>query len=238
MSKYKLGIAELDKILGGIGSGTNIMLIGPPMCGKDIFVNNIVHAGLMKGEGIILVSTREHGEGVLKWFEQSELDIEKDRERFGIVDCVSRTLGMDVSDTQNIKRASSPMDLTGIGIRIGQFFENFWMKVGIRKIRLVINSLSTMLMYSNLPTVFRFLHVFTGRIKVADAIGIYVIESGMHDEQTIATLKQLFDGVIEIKEEEGRFFIRARGLGSKPTKWVEVEGANIATKHGVSHVIS
>ncbi|MDI6902690.1 MAG: RAD55 family ATPase [Methanocellales archaeon] len=226
--EYHLGIPKLDKVQGGL----NIMLIGPPMCGKEIFVNNIVHAGLMNGEGIILVSTREHGEGVLKWFEQSELDIEKDRERFGIVDCVSRTLGMDVSDTQNIKRASSPVDLTGIGVKISQFFEQFYMRARIQKTRLIINSLSTMLMYSNLQTIFRFLHVFTGRIKVADAIGIYVIESGMHDEQTIATLKQLVDGMIEIKEENDRFFIRARGLGSKLTEWLEyeIEGANIVIK--------
>ena len=228
MTEYYLGIPKLDKVQGGL----NIMLIGPPMCGKDIFVNNIVHAGLTNGEGIILVSTREHGEGVLKWFEQSELDIEKDRERFGIVDCVSRTLGMDVSDTQNIKGASSPVDLTGIGVKIGQFFEQFYMRARIQKTRLIINSLSTMLMYSNLQTIFRFLHVFTGRIKVADAVGVYVIESGMHDEQTIATLKQLVDGMIEIKEEGAKFFIRTVGLGSKLTEWLEyeIEGANIVIK--------
>jgi hypothetical protein len=84
-------------------------------------------------------------------------------------------------------------------------------------------------MYSNIQTVFRFLHVFTGRIKSTGALGIYVIESGMHDEQAIATLKQLFDGMIEIKSENDKNFIRVVGLSPKPTPWFEyeIEGANV-----------
>ncbi len=73
------------------------------------------------------------------------------------------------------------------------------------------------------------MHVFTGRIKSAGAIGIYVIESGFHNEQEIATLKQLFDGMIEIKSENDKNFIRVVGLSSKPTPWFEyeIEGANL-----------
>jgi len=55
-------------------------------------------------------------------------------------------------------------------------------------------------MYSDLQTVFRFLHVFTGRIQSADALGVYVIDSTAHDDQTMNTLKQLFDAVIELEE--------------------------------------
>jgi len=119
--------------------------------------------------------------------------------------------------------------LTGIGVRIGQFFEDFLLKKKIPKIQLHINSLSTILMYSNIQTVFRFMHVFTGRIKVAGALGIFVIESGMHDEKDIITLKQLFDGMIEIKSENDGNFIRVIGLSPKPTPWFqyEIEGDNI-----------
>ncbi|HMB46578.1 MAG TPA: recombinase RecA, partial [Candidatus Methanoperedens sp.] len=85
------------------------------------------------------------------------------------------------------------------------------------------------LMYSNIQTVFRFLHVFTGRIKSIGGLGIYLIESGMHDEQAIATLKQLFDGIIEIRSENDTNFIRVVGLSSKPTPWFEyeIEGAKL-----------
>ena len=147
----------------------------------------------------------------------------------GIIDCITKTSGGDAIETENIKIAVSPLDLTGIGVRIGQFFEDFLNKKDFNKIQLHINSISTILMYSNINTVFRFIHVFTGRIKAADALGIFVMESGMHDHQAIATLKQLFDGVIEIKTENDMNFIRIIGLSTKPTPWFEyeIEGANM-----------
>jgi len=190
---YKLGISKLDEWIGNIKSGTNIMMIGPPISGKDDIANIIAYQGLRDSNAAVIVSTREPGNNVLEWFERYNLDVPMDR--IGIVDCVTRTLGFGAPDTDNIKMASSPVDLTGIGVKISQFFEHFWMEMQLHETRLCINSLSTILMYSNLQTVFRFLHVFTGRIKAANALGIYVIEEGMHDEKTIVTLKQLFRGL-------------------------------------------
>jgi KaiC/GvpD/RAD55 family RecA-like ATPase len=227
---YKLGISRLDELIGDIKSGTNIMMIGPPISGKDDIANTIAHQGLLDGNAAVIVSTREPGNNVLEWFEHYDPNVPMDR--IGIVDCVTRTLGFSAPDTDNIKMASSPVDLTGIGVKISQFFEHFWMEMQLRETRLCINSLSTILMYSNLQTVFRFLHVFTGRIKAANAFGIYVIEEGMHDEKTIVTLKQLFDGMIEIREGEEGYQIRAVGFTPKPTPWFdyEIDGANIVLR--------
>ncbi|MEM2934095.1 MAG: ATPase domain-containing protein [Methanocellales archaeon] len=226
MTGYKLGIKEFDAAIGNIKPGSNILLIGPPMCGKNVILNNILYAGLENNEAAILVSTGETGESVIEWFEQNGLSIEKHKERFGIVDCMSKTLGLSVSDTPLIKRASSPVDLTGIGVKISQFLEEFWMKKGIRSTRLCVNSLSTILMYSNLQTVFRFLHVFTGRIKSANALGVYIIGEGMHEEQAIATLKQLFNGVLEIKMKNDFYYLRGFGFGTRPTNWFRYEIVN------------
>ncbi len=232
MTGYRLGIRRFDESIGQVKAGSNIMLIGPPMSGKNVILNNIVYNGLENNDAAILVSTRDTGENIVEWFNQNNLDLEKHKERFGIVDCMSRTLGLSVSDTPSIKRASSPVDLTGIGVKISQYFEEFWMKKGIRNTRLCINSLSTILMYSNLQTVFRFLHVFTGRIRSANAIGVYIIEEGMHDEQSIATLKQLFNGVLEIKMSNDAYYIRGVGFASKPTDWFryEIDNAKVIIK--------
>ncbi|MDP2845393.1 MAG: RAD55 family ATPase [Candidatus Methanoperedens sp.] len=234
MSDYTLGIKELDDAIGGIKKGSNIMLIGPPMSGKEAILNHIMYQGSAKNENaVITVTTRESASHILDWFKQNKLNLPMSK--IGIIDCVTKTLGGAVVDSENIKIASSPVDLTGIGVKISQFFEEFFMKKNIKKIQLHINSLSTILMYSNIQTVFRFLHVFTGRIKAAGAIGIYVIESGMHDEQAIATLKQLFDGMIEIKSENDKNYIRVMGLSPKPTPWFEyeIEGANVKILRGV-----
>ncbi len=229
MSDYTLGIKELDTAIGGgIKKGSNIMLIGPPMCGKEIVLNSIMYYGAAKNENaVITVTTRESATHILEWFKEQKLTLPLSR--IGIIDCVTKTLGGASVENENIKIASSPVDLTGIGVKISQFFEEYFMKKNIRKTQLHINSLSTILMYSNIQTVFRFLHVFTGRIKAAGSLGIYMIESGMHDEQAISILKQLFDGMIEIKTENDKNFIRVVGLSPKPSAWFEyeIEGANV-----------
>jgi len=228
MNDYALGIKELDNAIGGIRKGSNIMLIGPPMSGKELILNCIMyHGATINKNAVITVTTRESAPHILEWFKENKLNLPLDR--IGIIDCVSKTLGGAVREDENIRIANSPVDLTGIGVKISYFFEEFITKKNIRKNQLHMNSISTILMYSNIQTVFRFLHVFTGRIKSTGSLGIYLIESGMHDEQTLATIKQLFDGIIEIESVDDKNFIRIIGLSSKPTPWFEyeIEGANL-----------
>ena len=229
MGDYTLGIKELDNAIDGIRKGSNIMLIGPPMSQKEVILHNIMYHGAAINENaVITVTTHESGAQILEWFKENKLALPLSR--IGIIDCITKSMGGDAFETENIKNAGSPVDLTGIGVRISQFFDDFRMKKNIPKIQLHINSLSAILMYSNIQTVFRFMHVFTGRIKVAGSLGIFVMDSGMHDEHTIATLQQLFDGVVEIKSENDRNYIRIVGLSSKPTPWLEyeIEGAKLS----------
>ena len=228
MGDYTLGIKELDNAIDGIRNGSNIMLVGPAMSQKEIILNNIMYHSLVINESaVITVTTHESSTQILEWFKENKMVLPLSR--IGIIDCITKSVGRVAFETENIKFASSPMDLTGIGVRIGQFFEDFLLKKKIPKIQLHINSLSAILMYSNIQTVFRFMHVFTGRIKAAGALGIFVVDSGMHDDNTIATLKQLFDGIIEIKEENDKNYIRTVGLSSKPTPLLgyEIEGGKL-----------
>jgi predicted regulator of amino acid metabolism with ACT domain len=71
----------------------------------------------------------------------------------------------------------------------------------VRQNRVLMDSLSTLLMYSDLQTVFRFMHVFTSRIEDADALGVHVIESTAHDAEAMNTMKQLFDGIVEVDDD-------------------------------------
>ena len=222
MVDYTLGIKELDNVIGGIRKGSNLMLIGPPMSQKEIILHNIMyHSSVINENAVITVTTHESATQILEWFKENKMVLPLSR--IGIIDCITKSIGRTAFETENIKFASNPMDLTGIGVQISQFFEDFLLKKKIPKIQLHINSLSAILMYSNIQTVFRFMHVFTGRIKAAGALGIFVVDSGMHEDHTIVALKQLFDGIIEIKKENDKNYIRTVGLSSKPTPWLEYE---------------
>jgi KaiC/GvpD/RAD55 family RecA-like ATPase len=182
-----------------VDPGTNVLVAGPPLTGKRRVAFDVLASGATRGDGSIIVTTKDSADKVLESFTDTLADgIDPD---VGVVDCVTKQRGIGtIDDDPRIKYASSPVDMTGIGIKLSEFLQAFYEERGLTENRVLLHSVSTLLMYSDLQTVFRFLHVFTGRIQSADALGIYVIDSTAHDDQTMNTLKQLFDGVIELDE--------------------------------------
>ncbi len=178
-----------------VGPGTNILVTGPPLSGKRSVSLDILAEGTRSGEGAIVVTTKDSGRRVFDEYARRVDYVEKP---VAVVDCVTRQQGVnDVQDDDRIKYTSSPIDMTGIGIKFSEFLQGFYAGRGIERNRVLMHSLSTLLMYSNLQTVFRFLHVFTGRVQSVDGLGLFCIDSSAHDDQTMNTLKQLFDGVLE-----------------------------------------
>lgn len=216
------GVDGLDKVIGDVSPGANILLIGAPMTGKSLFVRRFLYAGLKRSEAGIYVSTKETGTKLVEWFNSSGLELRPYEAAYGIIDCVSRTLQMgDKEASKNIVYAASAIDMTTISLGLNQFLKEFWKKKQIKRIRVVVESLSNLLMYSNLQTVYRFLHVFTARVRAVDALAMYSIEEGMHAPETITTLKQLVQGTIEVKEEGNKRLLKVTGITPKPTKWLE-----------------
>ena len=177
--------------------GTNILLTGPPLSGKRSIMMDILAAGTERDEGAIVVTTKDSADRVLRDYEKR---VPYEGEPVAVVDCVTRQQGGDIRESDRIKYASSPVDMTGIGIKLSEFLQAFGDR-GIEQNRVMVHSLSTLLMYSDLQTVFRFLHVFTGRIQSVNGLGLFSIDSTAHDDQTMNTLKQLFDGIITTHEE-------------------------------------
>lgn len=218
--EYTFGIEGLDAAIGPIPPGTNIMLIGPPMIGKSFLSRTFMFNGLKDNEAGIYVSTKETGIKIQEWYEKNGMNLSEFEDHYGIVDCLSKTLRMDIGETpKNVVEVASAVDMTGISIGVNQFLDDFWRTKQIKKVRVIVESLSNLLMYSNLQTVFRFLHVFTARLKAMDAVGVYTVEEGMHDPATITTLKQLVQVIIEMKEEDNEKCLKVTGLTPAPTDW-------------------
>jgi len=182
-----------------VDPGTNLLIAGPPLTGKRRLALEILAQGANQGEGSVIVTTRDSSDRVLADLE-TLLD-DPEGADLGIVDCVTNHQGRSAQDSTRVKYTSSPVDMTGIGIKFSEFVEEFVTDRGLAQNRILLDSLSTLLMYSDLQTVFRFMHVFTSRIENADAIGVHVIESTAHETESLNTLKQLFDGVIEVDED-------------------------------------
>jgi KaiC/GvpD/RAD55 family RecA-like ATPase len=201
---YDLG-PDLDE---EVPPGTNVLVSGPPLSGKRSLCLDILASGVESDEGAIIVTTKDGADRVLKDFEARTPY--EDRP-VAVVDCVTRQQGVsDVRDDDRIKYTSSPVDMTGIGIKLSEFLQGFYQNRGIERNRVMLHSLSTLLMYADLQTVFRFLHVFTGRIQSVDGLGVFAIDDSAHDDQTMNTLKQLFDGIVTT-QEDGPTTVRLAG---------------------------
>jgi KaiC/GvpD/RAD55 family RecA-like ATPase len=214
---YELGAAFSDV---EVDPGTNLLIEGPPMSGKRALGLEILETGAETGQGSIVVTTKDSADRVLEDFQEQVGDTEA---TIGVVDCVTKQQGMgDRTESDLVRYASSPVDLTGIGIELSELLRALYQQRDITRNRILLHSLSTLLMYSDLQTVFRFLHVFTGRVQSADALGCFVIDSSAHDEQTVSTLKQLFDGIVTVREtEDGDFEARLVGIDDG-TDWRDI----------------
>jgi len=182
-----------------VEAGTNLLLSGPALTGKKSFAFDALATGIRNGEGAVFVSNTD---GAKRVFEDLGERVDYADRPVAVVDCVTRQQGVnEVRDDTQVRYTSSPVDMTGVGIKFSEILEEFYEKQGVERNRVFLDSLSTLLMYSDLQTVFRFLHVFTGRVQSVDGLGLYAIDSSAHDDKTMNTLKQLFDGVIETHED-------------------------------------
>ncbi|ADE02263.1 MULTISPECIES: RAD55 family ATPase [Haloferax] len=192
---YNLG-ADLDV---EVEPGTNLLLVGPALTGKRSLALDILAEGTRSGEGAVIVTTKDGADRILNDFGK-RLDYEG--KPVAVVDCVTKQQGVgEVRDDDRIRYTSSPVDMTGIGIKLSEILQEYYQDRGLPENRIMLHSLSTLLMYADLQTVFRFLHVFTGRIQSVGGLGVFTIDADAHDDRTMNTIKQLFDGIITTHED-------------------------------------
>ncbi len=99
-----------------------------------------------------------------------------------------------------VRPVETPSDLTGVGIKLSELLSGMADTGDGESVVVCFNSVTTLLQYADLERAFRFLHVVT-RVKTAGGVGHYHVDPGAHDQQTLATLKGLFDAVVEADED-------------------------------------
>jgi hypothetical protein len=103
---------------------------------------------------------------------------------------------VDLTDGIKTAAVTDASDLTGLGIRISQCLRA-WEDEVDRRIVVCFDSLTSLLQFADIKRVFRFLHVLTSRIRKAGARAHFHVHPVAHDEQTLATLRSLFDVTYE-----------------------------------------
>lgn len=205
-----------DGTLDELPAGTSVLLSGPAMCGKRDLAIELLAAGHKAGEGILSVTTSDNAATVIDELETHIPTL--DREHVGIIDCTGSTSQETIREIAT-ERVSSPGDLTGISIGTAKHLQRF-AEQDISEVRHGLVSVSTLLQYLEVNTVFKFLNIYTTRIRDTQGLGVFTVDNAAHDSQTINTITSEFDAVIELRDTDGgEREIRIRGLSDVSAKW-------------------
>jgi circadian clock protein KaiC len=180
------GVPALDPLLGdGYPDKSTTLVVGPPGIGKEALGYWFTQSGLTQGDFCLYVTRL------------SVKEVLQDEKGFGIDNQQKVPLWI-ASDGGQIKYDVN--DLASLSFNIKEVLK----KNPDRRIRIVIDVLSSLLMLNPPETIYRFLTQLFADVKQYDAAVLATLEEGMHRQEVLAAMQQLFDGVVELRlYEEG-----------------------------------
>ena len=203
-----------DSPIADLPRDATLVVAGPPMTGKYVVMLSILahHA-----DDSIVISTKNAADRVVADFE--EIAGELGDRRVGVIDCVSHPERLDESDSELVKHVQSPENLTRIGVKFTELFEEFYDEDPEVQTGVGLHSISQLLMHSELKNVYQFLQVLTGQIRSADWLGVAVVDTNI-DEEDLQTIYHHFDGIVQTRENEsGQRELRVRGIRPSVSEW-------------------
>lgn len=115
------------------------------------------------------------------------------------VDMISESAGTEKPIGKNLHYLESPQNL----MELNELAEKTLSEMSGPKF-LLLDSLSTLLLYNKPETVEKFVHTLAGKIRNLDALGIFLTVQLKENEDAIRVISQFCDHTIEIDETQSR----------------------------------
>lgn len=182
----------------------------------------IVHSILEKGSKCIVMLTTQDPETFKNKMNAFGWDVSKYQDNLHFIDCYSWRLGGS-KEKYKINSIQSVDDLNFV---LGQAIKD----TGIKEGGIILDTLSDLILYGEPKRVFKFVDIFTGKVRQAKSVGLLAMESGMHEAKEFAIIERSTDGTIEMKFEEGKRQLRIKRMTGTdhPAQWVHFD-----IKHGI-----
>ena len=195
------------------------IVIGPPLSGKKQFLYNYMLESLKNKQPVLFILTDTSPEDIKKELVKNKIFYGPYVNILRFVDCYSHQAGNNINDTNDTLRISGPLALNEISIAVSKIEAEFY-KIN-PKHKIIFDSLSTLLMYSNPQMIGRFLQIQIAKIKRAGGSILFTLEEGMHDKKDMITIEHLMQAIINIKKENNKVLIKAAGIQGFE-EWVEL----------------
>ncbi|MEF8812874.1 MAG: hypothetical protein V5A55_03535 [Halovenus sp.] len=191
------GEQEVDRTaLAEVSPSSNVLLLAPSLGGQgnEMCLDLLSRTPPSETNILSITYTDTPQKWVGRWMDETGVS----PVRGGIVAIGQADASVD-DRSWAVKTVENPADLTGIGIELSELLSGMANAADDDEhIAVCFNGITSLLQYADLQRTFRFLHVVTGRVKTVDGVGHFHLDPEAHDSQTVATLKGLFDAVVEI----------------------------------------
>jgi circadian clock protein KaiC len=180
------GVPALDGLLAdGYPERSTILVVGPPGIGKEALGYWFTQSGLVQGDFSLYVTRL------------SVREVLQDIRGFGVDMKQKVPLWISSSGGQIEYNVN---DLSGLSYTIKETLK----QNSGRRMRIVVDTLSSLLMLNPPETIYKFLNQLLADVKQYDAVLLATLEEGMHKPEVLTAMQQLFDGVVELRlYEEG-----------------------------------
>lgn len=185
--------------LSELADVSNVLLLAPSLGGRGSAVCHDLLAQTPPSETNVLAVT--YTDTPVEWVDDWLDHVGVSPVRGGIVSIGQVEKSID-DPSWAVKTVENPTDLTGVGIELSELLSGMSTAAADEEhIAFCFDGITSLLQYADLQRAFRFLHVVTGRVKSVDGVGHYHLDPEAHDRQTLATLKGLFDAVVEVDRD-------------------------------------
>jgi KaiC/GvpD/RAD55 family RecA-like ATPase len=174
-----------------IPRGSQILLIGPPSVVKTSLALRYLSDRLKAKEPAVFATTLWSPQQIRKTL--STFGGKEVVSQLRIADGISCVTAQTSSETYSFQNL---YDLNTINLVLLQAIAD------LDNGHLCLDNLTTLMTYSAPLSVIKFIQVLCARVKNRGVTGIYLLESGVHAQSIVATLKFTVDGMIEVQDEE------------------------------------
>lgn len=187
-----------DLVKFGQLTQVSYILLGPLGSGKTTYAEAFLYDGLRLGFPAVFVTTDVSPRVIRNDMSRHGWSIDEFEHagQFVFIDGYSERMGAPKSST--VPSLAKVDDISELGIVLTEVLDKLVVA------RVVVDSLSTLILHSNPATMPRAVQRLSGRVTQSSHSIMFILEEGVHEEKTYATFSYMADAVLRFKiDDEG-----------------------------------
>ena len=180
----------MTALTGQLDGASNVLVAAPSMGGTRDACSTLLTEGLTEPRVVFVTFTRQPRACVAQWDETGAT-----ASAVAVITVGDGGGDLDRADVA-VENVSTPSDLTGLGIKIGQVLSEWDDPVAV-----CFDSLTAMLQYVDVETAYEFLHAITGQFHAAGARAHFHIDPEAHDPIQVDAITSLMDARVDLGDE-------------------------------------